>query len=65
MERTPKQYVTLDYDSEVLTIDAPARLRARKHRGKLRLEIEGQLVVPRLSKNLDKDTPPSDITGTT
>jgi hypothetical protein len=63
-QRTPKQFITLSPD-EALAIDAPSRVRIYRHHGdKVRVEVEGILVVPRLRK-LDTIPPDVDTTETT
>jgi len=50
VERTPKQYVTVEYERERLEIDGPSIVVIHRHKGKARLEIRGYHREPKVRK---------------
>lgn len=60
MERTRKQFVTVEYERERLEIDGPSIVVIHKHKGKARLEIRPYRNMPAVKKLLD-DTPQQDL----
>lgn len=56
MERTPKQFVTVEYERERLEIDAASVVVIHRHKGKARVEIRSLNREPKVTKSSEATT---------